>query len=229
MMTTERDKIISAAARSQLAFFFLYFNISVQQVSILPAFIGWILFLTVIDRIEDVREDAKLLRPFAYAMIAWEFAAWVLSFWHIDLEGEQVILSVIVTMISIYFIFQIMTDFAAIAGKYEADHLVGSFKRWRSIQVILQTAVMVVIFFSEYISEDLIYVSIGMGIVFIIASICLIILLGDLKGWLRNPYIIEKNDEDWEDKKCLYEADMYVNRYEEAYRGNIEENDGKSY
>ena len=47
-MTTELERIRSGLLRAAWGYIFLYFNININQISLLPAFVGYILFLAAI-------------------------------------------------------------------------------------------------------------------------------------------------------------------------------------
>ena len=68
---TDRHTLYDALSKAAWGYFFLYFDINLGSVSILPSFIGFLLFLSAIQQLKEERRDLELLRPLGTLLAAW--------------------------------------------------------------------------------------------------------------------------------------------------------------
>lgn len=91
--------------------------IRLGQLNILPEFGAYLLFLSAIHLLEGQRRDLALLRP-----LGWLLAAWSGLGWAAELLGAAVnfpVVGIVIGAVQMYFHFQMMTDFAALAQTYQ--------------------------------------------------------------------------------------------------------------
>ena len=59
---TDYHKLYTGIGRAAWGYFFIYFDINLNTVSILPSFIGYLLFLSAINYLCDEQRELNLLR-----------------------------------------------------------------------------------------------------------------------------------------------------------------------
>ena len=180
---TDRQTLYTGVSRAALGYFFLYFNINLGRVSILPSFVAFLLFLSSINLLKEERRDLALLRPFGILLAIWHFAEWGLSWIGGTLDGRFEILGLMIGLASLYFHFQLFTDFAALAAKYQQpdDDLDRRLLRWRTIQTVLLTVMTLMAYPAQWFSDWWDYVVMAMAVVYLIAGICLMAALFALR------------------------------------------------
>ena len=97
------------------------------------------------------------------------------------------LLDLLTGLINLYFQFQFLTNLASIAAKYQqldrdCDTKLLTYRTW---QTIMLTIVILIGILQLWLSEIWGYVSIGIGIVYILFGICLIKTLFELRNALR--------------------------------------------
>ena len=131
---------LSCAARG---YFFLYFNINLGNVSILPSFVGYLLLLSAIGSLQAVRRELALLRTPGRLLALYKVAEWALSWVGTQLPGHVPFLDLVENVLVIYFHFQLLTDLAALAQAFqpEGETFDHRLLRRRTQSVLLATAV----------------------------------------------------------------------------------------
>ena len=130
-MTTPREQLCRGLTCAAWGYFFLYFDFNLNSVSLLPDFVAFVLFLRAIGLMEEEERDLALLRPLALALLVWEGADWLLSWAGEDLASLFAALNagwlfyqplyLTVQAMSLYFHFQLFTDLAAMAARWQAE------------------------------------------------------------------------------------------------------------
>lgn len=183
---TNHQKLYSGISKAAWGYFFLYFNINFNNVSILPSFVGYLLFLSAINLLKDEERELSLLRTLAVIMALWTGVEWLASFVGLNLEGMWQFIDIIISLVNLYFHFQFLTNLASIAAKYQPEgyELDAKLLRYRTLQTVMLTAIEVIIRFQPWLSEAWTVISICMLIVYLIAGICLMKALFDLRKCL---------------------------------------------
>ena len=115
---TDYHKLYTGIGRAAWGYFFIYFDINLNTVSILPSFIGYLLFLSAINHLCDEERELNLLRTLGIILTVWHIASWFASFGAIKLDGMLPAVDIIIGVVNIYFHFQLLTNLASIAAKY---------------------------------------------------------------------------------------------------------------
>lgn len=180
---TDHQTLYTGVSRAAWGYFFLYFNINLGRVSILPSFVAFLLFLSSISLLKEERRDLVLLRPFGILLAVWHCAEWSLSWVGGTLDGRFEILGLLIGLASLYFHFQLFTDFAALAAKYQQpdDNLDRRLLRWRTIQTVLLTVMTLMAYPAQWFSDWWDYVVMAMVVVYLIAGLCLMMALFALR------------------------------------------------
>ena len=168
------------------SYFLIYFDFNINTVSILPSFVGYLLIFLAIRDLACEEKELLLLRPFAIILICWHGAKWLLSWGSVDLDGLSEIGGILLGLINLYFHFQLLTNLAAIASKYqdEGDEMNATLLRCRTFQTVTLTAAMIIRKLTNLFGEYAGLITIGLAILYIIAGIIIIKTLIDLKLYL---------------------------------------------
>lgn len=180
------QKLYSGISKAAWGYFFLYFNINFNNVSILPSFVGYLLFLSAINLLKEEERELTLLHTLGVIMALWTGVEWLASFAGLNLEGMWQFIDIIISLVNLYFHFQFLTNLASIAAKYQPEgyELDAKLLRYRTLQTVMLTAIEVIICFQHWLSEAWTVISICMLIVYLIAGICLMKALFDLRKCL---------------------------------------------
>ena len=180
---TDYQKLYTGIGRAAWGYFFIYFDINLNTVSILPSFIGYLLFLSAINHLCDEERELNLLRTLGIILTVWHIASWFASFGAIKLDGMLPAVDIIIGVVNIYFHFQLLTNLASIAAKYQSeDHeFDAKLLRYRTMQTVMLTAVIVLGYLAKWQVELVTFVSVGMIIAYLIVAILLMKTLFDLR------------------------------------------------
>ena len=183
---TDYQKLYSGISKAAWGYFFLYFNINFNNVSILPSFVGYLLFLSAIKLLKEEERELSLLHTLGVIMALWTGVEWLASFVGLNLEGMWQFIDIIISLVNLYFHFQFLTNLASIAAKYQPEgyELDAKLLRYRTLQTVMLSAIEVIICFQPWLSEVWTVISICMLIVYLIAGICLMKALFDLRKCL---------------------------------------------
>ena len=195
---TDYQKLYTGIGRDAWGYFFIYFNININTVSILPSFIGYLLFLSAINYLCDEERELNLLRTLVTILTVWHIASWLASWGSVDLDGMFQVVNIIVGVVNIYFHFQFLTNLASIAAKYQSadDELDVKLLRYRTLQTVMLTAVIIIGYLTKWQPELVTVVSIGMIIIYLIAGILLMKALFDLRRSISSDSDSYSDDED---------------------------------
>ncbi|MGM9606214.1 MAG: hypothetical protein ACI3XJ_01775 [Oscillospiraceae bacterium] len=191
---TDRETLYKGASYAAWGYLFLYLDINLGTVSILPRFVGWLLFLAAIQRLSSQRRDLALLRPLGIFLAVWNGADWLASWAGADLDGRFPALDLIVGAASLYFHFQFLTDCAALAAEYQPpDHsLDRRLLRLRTVQTLLITAVTLLCYPAVYFGGVWEYAAILLAVAGVLVALCLMAALFALRKLFRdNPETLE--------------------------------------
>ena len=163
----------TGVTRLAWGYFFLYFDFNLGPVSILPDFVGYLLFLSGIGLLQEERRDLALLRPLAILLAIWHTALWGGDWLGLSLAERLPILYLIVSLASLYFHFQLLTDCADLAQRYQGpgDGLDQRLLWWRTVQTLLLTAADGLTVLPQSTLRDT--AVIVMAVVILIACVCL--------------------------------------------------------
>ena len=183
---TDYQKLYSGISKAAWGYFFLYFNINFNNVSVLPSFVGYLLFLSAIKLLKEEERELSLLHTLGVIMALWTGVEWLASFVGLNLEGMWQFIDIIISLVNLYFHFQFLTNLASIAEKYQSEgyELDAKLLRYRTLQTVMLSAIEVIICFQPWLSEAWTVISICMLIVYLIAGICLMKALFDLRKCL---------------------------------------------
>lgn len=183
----DHDKLFHGIDRAAWAYFFLYFNINIDGVSLLPTFVGYLLFLSALNLLEGYERELQLLRPLAMLLATWHGLEWFLSFMGRDLYGSIQFLDLIQTLVHLYFHFQLLTNLASIAAFHQPEDAEQDRKllRCRMEQTLMITGIRLLSYGTRWFPAYLDLISGAMGVIYVITGVYMIKTLHDLRRNLQ--------------------------------------------
>ena len=189
-MNPENRDIYSGLSHAAWGYFFLHFDFSLNNVSIFPRFVGWLLLLSACEKLSGQRRDLALLRPLAVLLAVWHGLDWLLSWGGGNVYGHILFLDLLIAVAGLYFHFQFLTDMAALAEQYQPEgaDLDGQLRRCRTVYVALITLVALLgdlgllVELPEHMGE---WVAMGMLLTALIAAFLIMAALFRLRRFFR--------------------------------------------
>ncbi len=183
---TDYRKLYNGISKAAWGYFFIYLNINVNAVNLLPSFVGYLFFLSAISYLKAEERELSLLNTLGVILALWHGAEWVVSLVEINLDGSWQFIDIIISLVNLYFQFQLLTNLASIATKYQPEgyELDAKLLRYRMLQTVMLTAIEIIIKLHPWLSEVWTYISVIMLIVYLIAGICLMKALFNLRRCL---------------------------------------------
>ena len=189
-MSQENRSIYDGLSHAAWGYFFLHFDFNLNNVSIFPRFVGWLLLLSACTKLSGQRRDLALLRPLAVLLAAWHALDWLLSGGGGDVNGHILFLDLLTAVAGLYFHFQFLTDMAALAEQYQPEgaDLDGQLRRRRTLYVGLTTLVALLgdlnllVELPEHLGE---WVAIGMLLTALLAAVLIMAALFRLRRFFR--------------------------------------------
>lgn len=161
----------NAISKFAWGYFFLYFNINIGTLNILPSFIGYLLFLSAINDLQKEEKSIALLKPFATILLVWNVICWCLEIFSVN--HNLVLIALIIGIIDIYFHFQALTNIASIAYKYQIQEKDFDRKllKLRTVQTATLTVITCAGIFKASLTQIFQYASIVLVAISLIVSL----------------------------------------------------------
>ncbi len=139
---THWERLCRGTASAAWAYVFLYFDVNLGTINILPDFACYVLLWQAIACLEGEERDLRLLRPLCLLLGGWTGLEWAAALLGGSLEGMFLPWDLFLAASGLYFHFQLFTDFAHLAERYqrEGEALDRRLLRLRTVQTLLQTA-----------------------------------------------------------------------------------------
>lgn len=185
---TDRERLYSGVSAAAWSYLFLYFNVNLGRINVLPQFVGYWLLLSAIRDLKEERRDLALLRPLGLLLLVWYLADWVLAIGGRTLSGLFPPLELIIGVAALYFHFQLFTDCAALAAAYQPpeETLDRSLLRGRTVQAVLMTVMLLLNYPEEWFGEVWKWIQTGMAVIYVIAGFCLMMSLFHLRKFFQD-------------------------------------------
>ena len=141
-MISDRQRLYQGVSCAAWAYFFLYFDLNFNGISVLPDFVCYLLLWQAISFLEGEERDLALLRPLCLLLGVWVGLAWGFTLLGDSLDGRLSVADLLISAAAIYFHFQLFTDFAHLAARYQSEgmELDRRLLRLRTVQTVLLTA-----------------------------------------------------------------------------------------
>ena len=183
----DRQKLYDGIGKCAWGYIFLYFDINLGTVSILPDFIAFANFLGAIELLEAEERELSLLRPLGKLLMLWHLAQWGASWFGTDLDGLIPVLDIIICLANLYFHFQLLTNLAAIASRYQTEEepFDNKLLKYRTRQTVLFTVMMVLSYLSDFLGDAWGYIAVALVIAYLIVGLCMMGVLFDFRKLFR--------------------------------------------
>lgn len=184
---TDYGKIYDGISKAIWGYFFLYFDINLGTISILPSFVGYILFLKAIDLLEEDERELSLLKTLGLILVVWDVVEWLAKCVGYSFNDKWQFITLIIGLINLYFHFQFITNIASIATKHQQDGCIFDEKllKYRTKQTIMLTFILVIRNLNFLPDEIWIYVPIIISIMYLIVCIYIMVILNQLRKNLK--------------------------------------------
>lgn len=190
---TDYTKVYNGILKVIWGYFFLYFNINLGTISILPSFVGYFLFSGAIDLLKDEERELSLLKPLCMILGVWEGIEWLANCVGYSFDGKWQFITLIIGLVNLYFHFQFITNLASIATKHQQENCSYDKKllTYRTVQTIMLTIILVITNLYSLFNEIWVYVSLIFAICYIIICLYIMATLSGLKKHLQTDNIFE--------------------------------------
>lgn len=192
-MTTDRETLYRGVSHAAWGYFFLYIDINLGSLNILPDWAAYALFLSAVGKLQGERRDLGLLRPLGLLLAVWNGADWALALFGGGVSGHFPPLDLVVGVIQMYFHFQLLTDCAALAADWEAlgETVDRRILRWRTIQTVIQTGVMCLSYLPAEWDTAVMTVMTAMVLVYLAAGLGTMLALFALRRLFREGTAVD--------------------------------------
>ena len=109
----ETKTLSSAIKKIAISYIFIYFHINISVIDILPNWLGFFMIVSALPVLSEKERSAQLLRPFGIALGIWNIIELALK--AAGTEWNITFISIIISIIAIYFHFQLITNIANLA------------------------------------------------------------------------------------------------------------------
>ena len=169
----EREKLAEAVKSIAWGYVLLHVNINLGSLNILPNWAGYVMMLGAIAVLGEVVPSALLLRPLGQLLATWEGICWGLTL--LGSSFDSTILSVIATVASLYFHFQLLTNLSELAEQFGCPET-QKILRSRTVRSLLITVLALPIAWMRYAG-----LAMGMVIVHLIVALWICSVLFSLR------------------------------------------------
>lgn len=185
------ESLYKGITKAAWGYFFLYIHVNINGLDLLPSFVGYLLFLSAFSDLSQEERELSLLRPLTVLLVLWCTASWLLSIGEISLVEALPFMDIFVDLVNLYFHFQFLTNLASIVAGCGRD--VGGMDqkliKYRNVQTLMLTASIAVSYLRFYLYELALWSAAVFSIIYVIAGICMMILLFKVRRCLFDTEI----------------------------------------
>ena len=176
--------IYKAITQFAWGYLFLFVNFYIFKINIFPDFIGYILILCAINVFKEVEKELELIHHMCIFLIIFSCIDSFMTWRGTPVFGMFKSLSVIYTVIFLYFNFQLLTNIASVAKKFQrsGNLLDERILMLRTIQTILLTGIEILRLIYPWITKGYMVISIVSGIGCAVAGLCLLVTMFQLRN-----------------------------------------------
>ena len=171
------DNLASAVGAVARAYIFIYLNINLGTLDILPDWVGYLFILSAIPTLSLWEESMGLLRSIGFLLALYEGAEWIIQLFggHADIP----VVSLIAGIIGLYFHFQLLTNMASIASEYGLTGRSENLLKLRTANTVLQTVAMLTMQLSARFEAA--WPALVMAVIIVILTIMITVSIYGLK------------------------------------------------
>lgn len=160
-----------------IGYLLLHINFNFGTLNILPDWLGYLFILRALAGLAEEEPSAKLLQPLGKILLAWEVIEWTVVLFGGEFAGYGI--SIIVIAVSLYFNFQLLTNLANIAEKYDCPER-NKILFLRTILTVMNTMFALPFPWEEYQGITIVFIVINL-----VVTLWMCILLFSLKRSLE--------------------------------------------
>lgn len=139
-MIKEHKQLYKAIGTIAWGYIFLHFDINFGTIDILPGWLGIFFIVNAIKQSIILEEpSAKLIIPLGILLCFDSFLTWISIFEILPISFDMYIYELFITIIELYFHFQLLTNLANIANRYDCKEET-KLLTLRTVKTILATA-----------------------------------------------------------------------------------------
>ena len=138
------ESLASALRKVAWGWILLHCNFNLGSLNILPDWLGYLLILQALSVLAKSVRSAALLIPFGMGLTGWSLVTWVLDIFGVSITFLW--LDLLVTVIGLYFQFQLLTDLAELADDWFWEQG-APLRKYRTVQTVLTTVLWLAGFF----------------------------------------------------------------------------------
>ncbi|MBR6801305.1 MAG: hypothetical protein IKM61_06110 [Eubacteriaceae bacterium] len=112
-----RAQISEGVKKIAWSYVFIYFHFNLGTIDILPDWWGYILILKGIEVLKDDEPSIYLLKPLGMMLAVYNVLIWLVKILGISLDIP--LIGIIINVLLLYFNFQLLTNIADIAKRYD--------------------------------------------------------------------------------------------------------------
>ncbi len=196
---TDRLTLYKAISKIAYGFIFILVHIKIGPFDLLPDFVGYIMIIYAFLTLKDECKTILLLKPLGTVLAVWHTILYILQVFSITSFPFSSLINITVSIITIYFNFQLLTDLSLIAEKYQQTD--EALDRKFIIRRNIYTICMTVIFIFSYITlkfhsvpEDIAVIITSIpGVISLIAMFLVVSALFSLRKKFRDNEPSQKN------------------------------------
>ena len=177
----EELTLSKAIKKIACGYILIHSAINIGVIDILPDWLGYYFMLVAIRKVREEEESTGLLEPLVNILISWSAIVWGTKFIGWDLSAFP--FTILISIIVIYFNFQLLTNLANVAEKHESEKR-KSILTLRTMETLLNTLLICM----SYLEVSHGWM-IAVGIIGLIAVIWISIVLFNLAAELENEVI----------------------------------------
>ncbi len=141
------EQLCKAVKKIAWGYILIHVHINIGTLDLLADWWGCLLFYQALTALGTYEPSAFLLKPLGIVMILWEAVTWILT--AIGITIPDYLPGLVIAIISLYFHFQLLTNVASIAKKYECPQE-GSLLTLRTLQTLFITLLALPLPWEEY-------------------------------------------------------------------------------
>ena len=171
------DNLASAVGAVGRAYIFIYLNINLGTLDILPDWLGYVFILGALPMLSLWEESMGLLRNIGILLAVYEGIEWVMKLF--GSQADIPVVSLLAGIIGLYFHFQLLTNMASIASQYGLTARKENILKLRTANTILQTVAMLTLQLSARFNDA--WPALVMAVIIVILTIMITVSIYGLK------------------------------------------------
>lgn len=132
----ERQRLADNVRLIAFGYLLMHLNFNLGTLNVLPDWLGYLLILKALPPLGEYEPSALLLRPLGILLALWEGVLWLMALLGSNLNSY--LFAVIATVITLYFHFQLLTNLAAAAARFDCPER-GRILTLRTVRTVLIT------------------------------------------------------------------------------------------